>query len=195
METLKAGKLGITEQSVLPLPEEPAPFLADLDFRSAPPLLGYVQTRPKPASQVLLASIDGDPLLARWQCGRGVGVAFTSDVHGRWAAAWRRWPDFGRFWGRLARHAMRKDNGQQLRKQPANGDSPESIAELNAGRHAHEGAAVSTPRERIVRRTRSFWSYLLTVAALLFVFDVALKRIDFPYVCKCGLRPPKKRLC
>jgi len=73
-----------------------------------------VQTRPKPAGQLILSSEQGDPLLIWWRYGRGISVAFTSDAQSRWAAAWVRWPGFGRFWTRLVRHAMRKDDAEDF---------------------------------------------------------------------------------
>ncbi len=194
LEAVKTGKLGITEGLMLPLTAEPAAFLADLDFRWAPPLLGYVQTRVKPDGHVILASIEGDPLLAQWQFGRGTTIAFTSGVHGDWGTAWRWWSDFGRFWGELVRHAVRRDTigeaarvrrvggdigyADECRVRPADEDLLRRIAELTGGRYDPDPAAVFAPSQRTVPRTTSCWSYLLTAAVLLFVLDVALKRID-----------------
>jgi hypothetical protein len=71
-------------------------------------LLGYVVTRPKPTSEVILATESGDPLLAWWRYGLGMSVAFTSDAKSRWAAEWLSWPQFAQFWSQIARHALRK---------------------------------------------------------------------------------------
>jgi len=112
LETASATRLGIVEQPVFVQRTGGGATLGGLDIKSAPSLLGYVGTRPKPASHIVLASEAGDPLLAWWRYGRGISVAFTSDVESRWAAAWLSWPGFGRFWAKLARHAMRKaDSG------------------------------------------------------------------------------------
>lgn len=46
---------------------------------------GYVITRPKPTSEVLLAADTGDPLLAWWRYGLGMTAAFTSDAKSRYA--------------------------------------------------------------------------------------------------------------
>ena len=108
LETSIAGKLGITEEPFFPQVVHADAVLAGLDLEHAPTLLGYVETEPKPAGQVLLASKSGDPLLVFGRYGRGTTVAFTSDIQSRWAAAWLRWPGFGRFWGRLVRAAMRR---------------------------------------------------------------------------------------
>ncbi len=109
LDVMAAGKHGITETPFRPDVARPARMLAGFDPSGAPPLLGYVDTRAKPGSQLLLTAPSGDPVLAWWRYGRGVSVAFTSDVHSRWAAAWHRWPGFARFWTSLARHAMRAD--------------------------------------------------------------------------------------
>jgi Mg-chelatase subunit ChlD/uncharacterized membrane protein len=109
LDVMAAGKHGITEQPFRPATVRPARMLAGFDPSSAPPLLGYVDTRAKAGSQLLLRSPAGDPLLAWWRYGRGVSMAFTSDVHSRWSAAWHRWPGFGDFWTRLARQAMRAE--------------------------------------------------------------------------------------
>ncbi len=109
LETQSAGKMGVHEQPFRAGVQSPLDALSGVDLAGAPSLLGYVETKPKPESKVVMTSERGDPLLVWWRYGRGIAVAFTSDVRSRWAAAWLRWPDFGRFWAQLARHAMRKD--------------------------------------------------------------------------------------
>ena len=108
LETSIAGKMGVTEEPFFPRVVHAVPWLAGLDFPHAPTLLGYVETQPKPAGQLVLAAKNGDPLLVLGHYGRGTSVAFTSDIESRWAAAWLRWAGFDRFWARLAREAMRK---------------------------------------------------------------------------------------
>jgi hypothetical protein len=79
---------------------------------NAPFLLGYVTTRPKPTSELILATEKGDPLLAWWRYGLGMTVAFTSDAKSRWAAEWLSWPGFSKFWAQVVRHAMRKSEAK-----------------------------------------------------------------------------------
>ena len=273
LEATSAGKVGIVEEVVAPKAINPAEVFADLDLGRMPQLLGYVETVPKQNSRLALAAEDGDPLLAWWQFGRGISVAFTSEVRGDWAPLWLDWPDRGRFWAELVRHAMRKDelagdfvlradwrndracaildaldpqhrwlNGaeatlkvtgpdgatrkatftqiapgryaaefaattpgayyleagvhhggrllctrhrglvvsypDELRVGPANRKRLQAMAESSGGRYAPEPAEVFAPSEATVPRTTPYWPYLLAAAALLFVLDVAMKRIE-----------------
>ncbi|HYW80754.1 MAG TPA: VWA domain-containing protein [Thermoguttaceae bacterium] len=107
-EAAAAAKIGIVERPFSPNTVDTAAIFADLNLAGLPTLLGYVETQPKPSAHVVLASESGDPLLAWWQAGLGTSVAFTSDIQNRWATTWLGWSDFGRFWARLVRHAMRK---------------------------------------------------------------------------------------
>lgn len=69
-------------------------------------------TRPKPTSQFILATENGEPLLAWWRYGLGVSVAFTSDAKTRWAAEWITWPEYSSFRAKLVRNAMRKSDSR-----------------------------------------------------------------------------------
>lgn len=113
-ETVTASKSAIDEQPFIPQTMRATRALADLDMDSAPFLLGYVMTRPKPTSEVILITEKGDPLLAWWRYGLGMSVAFTSDAKSRWAAEWITWPGFGKFWTQVIRQAMRKSDAQGI---------------------------------------------------------------------------------
>jgi hypothetical protein len=91
--------------------------LKDVEIESAPFLLGYVRTRPKPTSEVILATEKGDPLLAWWRYGLGMTAAFTSDAKSRWAAEWMTWPGFGKFWTQTIRHTMRRSDARGIAAQ------------------------------------------------------------------------------
>ncbi len=82
--------------------------LAGIDLAHVPPLGGYVVTRPRAQAETVLATADGAPLLARWQLGLGQVAAWTSDLGGRWGAAWARWAPFDKLWAQLARATMRR---------------------------------------------------------------------------------------
>jgi hypothetical protein len=114
LETATASKMGIIEQPFSPQIVSRTAALAELGLEDAPSLLGYIETKPKPTSRLVLASEAGDPLLIWWRYGLGISVAFTSDIQSRWATAWLGWPGFGRFWSRLVRHAMRKDEAKDF---------------------------------------------------------------------------------
>lgn len=109
-ETLLAGDAAINETPFVPQQIRATQVLQDVNIASSPPLLGYVMTRPKPGSEVLLLTEAGDPLLSTWRYGLGTAVAFTSDAGDRWAAPWLSWSDFGRFWGQVLRHCVRKNS-------------------------------------------------------------------------------------
>ena len=111
-ETVTASKSAINELPFLPQLIRPTPVLNGLELDTAPFLLGYVVTRPKPTSEFILASESGDPLLVWWRYGLGMTVAFTSDAKSQWATEWLAWPHFGPFWAQVTRHAMRKSDAK-----------------------------------------------------------------------------------
>lgn len=113
-ETVTASKSAIDEQPFLPQVVRATHTLAGIDLQSAPFLLGYVMTRPKPTSEVILATEKGDPLLAWWRYGLGMTAAFTSDAKSRWAAEWITWPGFGKFWTQVVRQTMRKSDARGI---------------------------------------------------------------------------------
>ena len=114
LDTASASRVGIVEQPFFPTVVGTSSAMPASEIRTAPALLGYVGTRPKPTSQLILSSLEGDPLLSWWRYGLGVSVAFTSDLQSRWAAPWLRWPGLGRFWGQLLRHALRRNQAQNF---------------------------------------------------------------------------------
>jgi hypothetical protein len=283
-ETMTAGKSAIHEEPFLPQVIRPSQALSEIDFDTAPFLLGYVVTRPKPTCEVLLATESGDPLLAWWRYGLGMSVAFTSDAKGRWAAEWLTWPGFSRFWVQVVRHAMRKSeakgfvvdvirkgkkatvrldsvdaNGDylnqaeteltlidpqmanqtismsqvapgrydaeidtpgpgayhlelaqkhqgkvlyrqsrglvvsysdELRLRPMNESLLRSIAEMTGGEYAPEPSEVFAPSERTASRATALWPYLTAAAIVLFLADVALRRIDFTLIFAGSRRRP-----
>lgn len=272
-ETVSASKSAINEQPFTPQVVRTTKALAGLDVEAAPLLLGYVVTRLKPTCEPILASESGDPLLTWWRYGLGMSVAFTSDAKSRWAAEWIAWPNYGKFWAQVVRHAMRKSeskgvvvgvaqkdraasvtldaidpsgrflndaetrmtvideqNGrrtlemdqtapgryqasfptpltgayhtefsqkvggqvvyqqsrglavgypEELRLRPTNTDLLRSVARVSGGTYDPPAESVFAPTEKSAIRTTPLWPYLLAAAALVFVLDVALRRIDF----------------
>lgn len=272
-ETVTASKSAINEQPFTPIVVRPSQAIANIKFDDAPFLLGYVTTRPKPTSELILSTEKGDPLLAWWRYGLGMTVAFTSDAKSRWAAEWLSWPGYSKLWSQVVRHAMRKSDAkgvfvqttqkdgvatvtldavqndgrflneapaeltviephgdekklpltqtapgryvadfpadkpgayhvhitqqikgqtatqqsrglvvnydEELRIRPANEKLLQTIAESSGGIYRPEPAAVFNPDDRTAAQALPLWPYLLIAAALLFVADVALRRIDF----------------
>lgn len=272
-ETVAASKSAINEQPFMPIVNRPTQALAEIDLASAPFLLGYVVTRPKPTSEVILATETGDPLLAWWRYGLGMSVAFTSDAKSRWAAEWLSWPGYAPFWAQVVRHAMRKNDAKgvvievkqssgkaavtldavapsgaylnrarteltvidpalaskklemvqtapgrysaefatplpgayhmdfsqtldgktlyhqsrglnvgyadELRLRPTNTELLQSIARVSGGQFDLKAESVFDSNGQTARRALPLWPYLVTAAALIFVLDVALRRIDF----------------
>jgi Ca-activated chloride channel homolog len=82
--------------------------LRGIDVEHAPPLGGYVVTRPRAQAETVLATGEGTPLLARWQLGLGEVTAWTSDLGARWGSTWARWAPFDKLWAQLTRATMRK---------------------------------------------------------------------------------------
>ena len=129
-ETVTASKSAIDEQPFIPVVVRATHALAELDMESAPFLLGYVMTRPKPTSEFILATEKGDPLLAWWRYGLGMSAAFTSDAKTRWAAEWMTWPGYGKFWTQVIRQVMRKSDARGVQVQTTRtGDRAEVVVD------------------------------------------------------------------
>ena len=83
-----------------------------------PPVRGYVLTASGDGVALQGASIrvkEGtDPFLAWQNYGVGRSVALTSDLGGRWGAAWKAWPGFQGFCEQLLRWAMRPADDRSI---------------------------------------------------------------------------------
>ena len=132
-ETVTASKSAIDEEPFVPQVIRATHALQDIDIESAPFLLGYVMTRPKPTSEVILATEKGDPLLVWWRYGLGMTAAFTSDAKSRWAAEWLTWPGYGKFWTQVVRQTMRKSDtrGIQVTVSRDGGQAEVSVDAVN----------------------------------------------------------------
>ena len=62
-----------------------------------PLFLGYNRVLAKEGAEVL-ATINGDPFIAVWTCGRGKTMAFTSDLAKHWGTDFIAWKGYGAFW-------------------------------------------------------------------------------------------------
>jgi uncharacterized membrane protein len=108
VETQLASNASIIEQPFRPRLTDPGHEAAqDIDWKSVPPLGGYIATTPKNAAEQVLRSQWDDPVLATWRYGLGRAAAFTSDATSRWAQQWLQWRDFNKFWAQLVRWTLR----------------------------------------------------------------------------------------
>jgi len=123
-ETQLAMRSYVVEEPFYPRQTAASPILTGIE--AVPQLGGYVATTPKPAGRVILATHQGDPLLAAWQYGLGRAVAWTSDATGRWAQQWVAWEGFPRFWVQAVRWTIVEQAG-----------APVDVAVALEGEEAH----------------------------------------------------------
>ncbi|HTR55784.1 MAG TPA: VWA domain-containing protein [Kofleriaceae bacterium] len=107
-ETQEAQKSQLVEDLVKARIAKRVEAIEGTNVENAPPLHGYVTTKPKPTSETILISDLGEPLLARWRYGAGTSVAWTSDVKNRWSVDWIRWSGYPKFWAQVIRSSMRR---------------------------------------------------------------------------------------
>jgi Ca-activated chloride channel homolog len=107
-ETQEVQKSQLVEDVVKAIVVKKVETIEGTGVEDAPYLHGYVSTKPKPMSEVILVSDErGEPLLARWRVGLGQVVAWTSDVKNRWATEWLAWSGYQKFWAQVIRSTMR----------------------------------------------------------------------------------------
>ncbi|MDR1486022.1 MAG: VWA domain-containing protein [Planctomycetaceae bacterium] len=107
-ETMLSGKSAIHETPFVPIIVTKNTVLNGISTDRIPLLLGFVRTKSKSTSTIILAAESGEPLLSWRRYGLGIAVAFTSDVKNRWAAEWLVWNDFSKFWSQMIRFTMKK---------------------------------------------------------------------------------------
>lgn len=114
-ETMRVAQSSLVEEPFAAKALGDAPAIAGIGWAHAPLLLGYNATKLKPTASLLLATENGDPLLASWRYGLGQAAAFTSDAKSRWASEWLTWDGYGKFWTQLVRATMRKSDQHDFR--------------------------------------------------------------------------------
>lgn len=107
-ETMEAQKAQLVEDAVMVRVAKRVEAIDGTGVENAPPLRGYVSTKPKPTAETILISDLGEPILARWRRGAGQALAWTSDVKNRWSVDWIRWAAYPKFWAQVVRSAMRR---------------------------------------------------------------------------------------
>ncbi|WP_428268352.1 VWA domain-containing protein [Haliangium sp.] len=107
-ETTEAQRAALVEDNIKAHVLKRVEMIEGTGVENAPLLRGYVSTKPKPRSEVVLVSDLGEPILARWRVGTGTSVAWTSDVKNRWSVDWIRWNGYPKFWAQVVRTTMRR---------------------------------------------------------------------------------------
>jgi uncharacterized membrane protein/uncharacterized protein YegL len=111
-EARNAATPAFDEKALKPVLKSRA-FLEGVDFAQAPRLRGRTATVLKDTALELLATEDGDPLLAFWPIGLGRTAVFASDVKDRWASDWVRWRGYGPFFSAVV-HALERQRPPAL---------------------------------------------------------------------------------
>lgn len=106
-ETTEAKRSALIEDLVTVSVKKRVDMIEGINIAAAPPLRGYVSTKAKDTSEVVLVSNRNEPLLARWRVGTGQTAVWTSDVKNRWSVDWIRWQGFPKFWAQVVRSTMR----------------------------------------------------------------------------------------
>jgi uncharacterized membrane protein len=105
-EAKNAGTPAFEERQITPIVKSPS-FLSAVDVTRLPPLKGFTSTVMKDSALEILATPDGDPLLAFWPIGLGRTAVFASDVKDRWGARWVQWRGYGPFFATVV-HALER---------------------------------------------------------------------------------------
>jgi uncharacterized membrane protein len=95
-------RIEVTQGFNLHLNRPEHPILSGLPWEEPYLFLGYNKVHLKPDSD-LVASYDGDPIIATCQVGRGQSIVFTSDVGPHWAGSFLEWSGYTEFWQRMAK--------------------------------------------------------------------------------------------
>jgi Ca-activated chloride channel homolog len=127
---LAAGK-SLKEENFKPTVMKTIEAFKGIDFKTAPELLGYVNTKGKSTAEIILETPGKRPLLARWQYALGKSAIFTSDVKDRWAAEWLKWKNYSKFWAQLLRETMRRQDNDEFDLQVER-DGDEALITINA---------------------------------------------------------------
>jgi Mg-chelatase subunit ChlD len=107
-EIMASGKSAIDEIPFVPIIVTKNTILDGITLERIPPLLGFVKTKSKTTSKVILATETGEPLLSWKRYGVGIAAAFTSDVKNRWATEWLTWNEFAKLWSQIIRFVMKQ---------------------------------------------------------------------------------------
>jgi len=150
---LAAGK-SLKEENFKPTVKKTIEAFKGIDFKAAPELLGYVNTKGKSTAEIILETPGKRPLLARWQYALGKSAIFTSDVKDRWAAEWLKWNNYSKFWAQLLRETMRRQDNDEFDLQVTR-DDDEAVISINAVEKDGRFRNLLHPKLRIVDPAQS----------------------------------------
>jgi uncharacterized membrane protein/uncharacterized protein YegL len=111
-EAKDAATPSFDEKSLKPVVKAKG-FLNGVEMSTAPALRGRTATVVKDTALEVLATEEGDPLLAFWPIGLGRSAVFASDVKDRWASDWLRWRGYAPFFASVV-HALERQRPQPL---------------------------------------------------------------------------------
>jgi uncharacterized membrane protein len=97
-------RIEVTQGYQLKLNDPGHPIVKGLPWDKPYMFLGYNKTHLRSESH-LIASYNGDPLLATGKAGKGRSIIFASDLGPHWAGSFLEWPAYAEFWQRMARWA------------------------------------------------------------------------------------------
>jgi len=116
-ETSQVARRSMVERDFRPLVNPPyarLELLKGVDLKAAPALLGYTSTKPKAGAEVILASPEGEPVLARWRRGVGKVAVWTSDIKNKWAHFWINWTGYPVLMRQLVRDLLKDERSRTV---------------------------------------------------------------------------------
>ena len=135
-EAKNAATPSFDEKDITPVVKAPA-FLGPVDATHAPKLKGITATVIKDAALEVMATDEGDPLLAFWPIGLGRTAVFASDVKDRWATNWIKWRGYGPFFAAVM-HAIERQRPRLLDLQAAAGPVDQGRREIRVSIEARD---------------------------------------------------------
>ena len=106
-EAKNAATPSFDEKEIVPVLKAPA-FFGSADLSHVPHLKGLTATVIKDPALEVVATDEGDPVLAFWPVGLGRTAVFASDVKDRWAAPWIKWRGYSPFFASVVRAVQRQ---------------------------------------------------------------------------------------
>jgi hypothetical protein len=190
-----------------PVTQTPSPLLAHLEdditrnvpVASAPPLSGYMRVRAKPVADVILQTLSGDPILTRWNHGRGRVAALSTALGSTWTGDFAKWSGAAALGSNLCRSLDAPSAEQRLSVRPivrpagvevqvdCNSDAIDPSAALTLQLLTASGAV---QRELIADPIRSgTWNVLLANVTL-GDYELRARTPDGPVAGRAGVSVP-----